>query len=218
MGAMNKHPSCRPSWRATTETSLGVSQAFAAVMQANINLERILLAEFAGEDYNPKLGIEMIAELHNSAYALIEIDGCFRQSIEAGLQSVDEYAPQFARLDPKRLVRELDDVVLVASANEVGMIAEKLKQDNLSTTREFRGRIAGIQELTLEVAVATTGALEFARHGELRSALAENRVTLQAPFALLISTWLQFMKEYLVDSVVATEVAFTAAGAGSLAA
>ena len=65
-----------------------------------------------------------------------------------------------------------------------------------------------LEKLTVLAKESLNDAGELAKSGRLREALACNEIPLQANFAILLSNWLQFMKEYLVDSLVATEVVF----------
>ena len=69
------------------------------------------------------------------------------------------------------------------------------------------------RKMQTDVLITTAkNAHSYAVEGTLKTALESNATPLQATFAKLISSWVQFTKEYLVDSLLATEVVFSSKG------
>lgn len=85
-------------------------------------------------------------------------------------------------------------------------IVSEIKGDHFSTAKRFVSMLEKLEKLTLLAGESLSDVGELAENGQLREALVHNKISLQANFAILLSNWLQFMKEYLVDSLIATEV------------
>lgn len=204
---MNKHPSCQYTWQQTTLASKRVSEAFADLLSANAELEDVLLAEFSGA-YNLGATERMVAKLFASKQGVLETQALIRLSIDTSRDNPDEFAGERGRLQPTVLATEWNGVLLTKSWDTIRAMAAEIQDDRLATAMRFVEALGSLLELYQPVIGAFQQAGEFAKTRALREALASNQVPVQSTFAILLSNWLVFMNEYLVDSLVATHIAF----------
>jgi len=208
MGAMNRHPSCTSTWKQTTLASRAISDGFAHLMRSNSLLEDALLAEFHGAT-NAVATDNMITELVESVGNLETAQALIRLSIDTSRANTDDFAVARDQLKPDMIAELWNGSLLIESQSNVCRIAKEIKADRLSTAARFVEEIGKLLELYKPVIKAFQQAQDLAKIGRLRDGLRLNEVPLQSTYALLLSTWLSFMNEYLIDSLIATQVAFT---------
>lgn len=208
MGAINKHPSCTKTWENTTRASKEISLFCASIFTANVHLETILLNEFEDAGCDEHVLLMMEKAISESISHLNLARGHIVNSINTAYSVGNPYKKEFSALNGNILSQLWDKQLLVACSSEVQNIVSEIKDDHLSTAKRFILALDKLEKLTLSAGKSLTDAGELAKKGQLREALACNEIPLQANFAILLSNWLQFMKEYLVDSLVATEIVF----------
>ena len=217
MGGINRHPSCTKTWNLTTRCSRSISGAFAATMMANVCLENVLLAEFAGGKASRDLE-RMGDSLRETRVHLTEARSFLVRSIHVGQVQVSPYLATLKSFDPATLAVEWENHLVTNARDEIVRIATEAKSDHLAPAIRFTTSLASLATLTEDFTRIFEEARRYAERGALKSALEENLIPLQASFARLLSFWLQFMKEYLVDSLIATEAVFRANARRTLAA
>jgi hypothetical protein len=217
MGAMNKHPSCKITWERTTKASCSVSMALASLMESNVHLECILLAEFTGQTVNEDHLSAMVTEARESRRHLLNARDHITASIEIGEKNGNPYQGDFRAIEPRLLAELWDQCFLADCKGVVNNLGEKLKGDHLSTARSFVIEIDALTSMMDSVIATFETATEFARSGALKQAIEDGDFPLQVNFAVMFSRFMAFMKEYLVDSLIATEVVFISRGKSLLA-
>lgn len=217
MGAINKHPSCKKTWKVTTQVSREISLAFASLFSANAYLEMVLLGEFENRDEQDSI-IKMNKVIKESTTHLSKAKQFLVETICIAKKSGDPYKKEFGELNSNLLSGLWNNRLLVDCKHEISKIVSEVKDDHLSTSERFVSDIEKLENLTDLAIQSLQEVSSIAHNHRLREALANNEIPLQANFGLLISTWLFFMKEYLIDSLVATEVAFNVNKAVSLVA
>lgn len=217
MGAMNKHPSCRITWEETIKASLAFSNALASLMSGNVHLEHVLLAELDDKENLKDSAMRMIEEVEASRVYLVEAQSMLVASIKRGEEMGNPYENDFKALNPGILAELWDQGLLMKCSDEVRKIGHELKRDHLETARRLVAEVDNLIRLTDPVIETFKDAALCAESGSLKLALENNELPLQARFATLFSRYLVFMREYLVDSLIATEVVFRAKGKRSLA-
>lgn len=208
MGGVNRHPSCCYTWRQTTLTSQKISDGVAKLMMANSRLEDVLLAEFSGAN-DPEAADEMAILLRQSSDDLLAAQGLLRLSLDTSQANPDDFAEARKNLNPEAVAERWNGTLLVNSVDDVCRIAREIKGDRLATAKRFITEIGRILALYTPAIEAFKAAREKARLGHLRQALEANEIPLQRTYGRLLSEVLRFMNEYLVDSLVATQVSFS---------
>ena len=211
MGAINKHPSCSLTWELTTKTSLAVSRAFSAAMQANVSLEHVLLTEFRGHTSSTDVE-DMLGNIKLSCSSLAEAKELLQTSVELGEGVGNPYIGDFKSLNIEHLASNLDRSVLHDCREQVLGLGHELKQDHLSTARRFVTSLIELEALAQACAECLETAASYAQARGLKASIEEGLFPLQRVYASYLSAFLVFMKEYLVDSLIATEVVFVAGG------
>ena len=207
MGGINKHGSCNQTRAITTDASKQFSLAFASLMTANARLENVLLAELGGKRDEAAM-VDMMQYLRASRNHLVAGRDLLKRALQVGGESQAEYREQFGDLKPASLAELWNYQLLSRCEEEVCQIGQELREDNLAPTRRFIHSVEKLIELTDAGINVFETAIRFANSADLQRALEQNELPLQAEFARLLSRWLQFMKEYLVESLLATEVVF----------
>ena len=216
MGAMNRHPSCTTTWRQTTLAAKCISSAHAKLLQANARLEDVLLAEFAGT-FHREAADDMLVLLQESVDEFMQAQALIRLSIDTASRNPDDFVEARAKLQPGELASHWRDF-LASDADDVARIAAEIKSDRLATAKRFVDELDVVIGQFTAVITAFTHAREIAGKGRLREALESNEVPLQRDFGSLYSLVLQFMGDYLIDSLVATQVSFDQRNYGPLVA
>lgn len=211
MGAMNKHPSCQATWLVTTNATRCVSSSFADLMLANTFLEQALIAEMEG-GCDKDAVTNMIRSAVKSRDTIREASDLLVEAIQLGEQTGTPYVEQFSSLVPHKLGLLWNTSIVPGQMETVVEVSAEIKGDHLAPSRRFVSDLRRLEELTDSVVVAFESLVTFAHDGNLRRALEENRVPIQADFALLLTKWMKFLGEYVIDSLVATHVAFEAKG------
>jgi len=206
MGAMNRHPSCKATWRLTTLASKAVSEAHAKLLSANSCLEDVLLAEFAGAK-NVSAAEKMMIFLQESADSFAQTQALIRQSIDVALSNPDDFVEARNRLDPIGLSTVWESF-LSGDLDDVTLIATKIKDDRLATAKQFIQDLDKLGAQFEPVMHAFKCARDIAAEGRLCEALERNEIPLQRDYGALYSRVLCFMRDYLIDSLVATQVSF----------
>lgn len=205
MGAMNRHPSCSYTWYQTTQASKKISSAFASLMTANTHLEEVLLAEFNEEDSGDSTK-QMVQCLHESVDDFRSARLLIAASIETSQANPDDFVEARENLAPVEIAERWDGTLLTNSKKDVERIAAEIKNDRLATARRFVDEIESLIELYKPVIEAFEEAGHVAGEGRLKDALASNEIPVQRSFGRLLSETMQFMNDYLIDSLVATQV------------
>lgn len=217
MGAINKHPSCKCSWEVTTKASLAVSAGIAAAFEANTHLERVLLAEFR-EQHDPESAVRMHKKLCESLAQIEKASALIADAIRIGEEQPTPHLAEFRGISPNLIAEMWDRRLLVDCKETVRDLAAEIRADPLKPMRGFLRSLSGLSAQTKLAVDILRQAQDLAKRGRLRMALENNEIPLQATFATLYSEWLQFMKAYLVDSLVAAHVVFAATGKAALVA
>lgn len=208
MGGINKHPSCSITWQRTTACSQAISLAFSALFAANASLEAVILAEFSG-DTDTGSAEHMLRLISESKHHVRDAQDHLVASIKIGEDTGSPYQSDFRALKPHLISAMWDGKLLVGCKDDVLRIATEISTSHLGPARRFVDNLTELERLTGALEISFGEAIEYARNGRLRDALERNAIPLQANMALALSHWLQFMREYLVDSLIATHVAFT---------
>jgi len=134
------------------------------------------------------------------------------KAIEIGEIEGTPYKQGFASVAPHQLAALWGGSIIPGQHETVTKIASEIKKDHLAPTHRFVEMLMRIESLTDPVITSFQALQVHGVEGRLRESLEKNEVPLQADFALLMTTWMDFLREYIADSLVATHVAFEAEG------
>ncbi|HET8575157.1 MAG TPA: hypothetical protein VFM02_03250 [Candidatus Paceibacterota bacterium] len=215
MGAMNKHPSCKKSWPCTTQATYNISKALADIFSANAALERALLSEMDGAVNLSSLH-EMCEKARSSYEALQGAREQLDRAIQIGESEKTPYLEGFQKLSANKLGHLWGDSLVPGQRETVIKIASEIKSDHLAPSRRFVRELLKIEDLTNRVLQSFQQVYSLGEKNGLREALEQNKVPLQANFALLMTVWTDFLREYIMDSLIATHVVFEVEGYPSL--
>mgnify|MGYP001611061250 CR=1 FL=1 len=214
---MNKHPSCTYTWKATTRASLHLSEALAFLMRGNAYLEIVLLDEFDDHLESKESSRHMVEMVRSSGDHLSMFKADLVESIDLGEKVGNPYKGDFIALNENLLAEVWEQNLLTGCKDVVKKIGAEVKGDHLATARRFVLDVESLIRTTARVLEVFETASTFAEDGSLKRAIEDGEFPLQAIFAIHFSHFLSFMREYLVDSLVATEVVFSAKGKSLLA-
>lgn len=208
---MNKHPSCNQTWLVTTRASLHLSEAMTFLMQGNVHLEAVLLAEFEGKKSADSMN-KMLLMVRKSRESLAQFRDDLFESIQIGKKTGNPYVGDFLSMDEDLLARKWDQTMLFECQESVRRLGAEAKRDNLASAKRFFNETSIFLNTANQVIEVFEQALSYAKEGKLKWAIEEGKFPLQRVFATHFSRILVFMREYLVDSLIATEVVFKAKG------
>jgi len=211
MGAMNKHPSCKITWIHTTRATMHISEGFASMLLANSHLEKALLDDMEGIVNDEALN-DMMSKVETSLSSLKEARQLLIKAIHVGETEGTPYATGFASLIPHHLASTWSNSIVPGQKTAIAKIASTIKGDHLAPTRRFVEELEELEELTNQVFDSFCAVRECGLAGHLRESLERNEVSLQADFSPLMTKWMMFLQEYIIDSLVATHVAFESEG------
>lgn len=213
MGGMNHQP-CRNFLKPSTMLSKHVSMANLQLLQANVFLEDILLAEM---DNGKKSLAPVIFTLKQSAKSL----GDASMTLVSLKELMDERnyqdLPSLHTLNLKELGVELADqgAVNLIAWNKMRI----LMRDGTFYTNvaHFSGMFQRLTSETVALTEKFVALEQRAEAGLLTSVLEENQEgNIKFAFAKLLTSWTSFMQEFLASSLVSTEVWYANCGFGSI--
>ena len=204
MSSIKKHP----SWETSTASAQSISLAFSAFLRASASLESMILTEFLGYFDNDSAE-RVMRLLSDSKQHIRDAKKYLEISIKINEKKGLSYQKDFSSLSPRLLASVWDGSLLVECRDDTYRIVHELSIDSIAPTRRFVETLKNIENLTSVLQKSVNKAVRYAKIQSLRPALEKNIIPLQADMVLTLSTWLQFMREYLVHSVATTHIAFT---------
>ncbi len=217
MGGFNKHPSTVATWEQTTMLSLAVSMAMSELMLANAALERVILCEHKGRRGNDididamTIHIELSIEQLNTASRALD------SALDLSQHNPSPFISDFKKVDPDVMAEEWS-TILPGMENVIRNVATDVRKQNTMPMHQFVIELAILKSMTEKLKIMFQRAQHSARHNDLRRALEDNDIQLQANFSKTLSAWTNFMQRFIVDSMIATSVAFAKRGCPALVA
>lgn len=213
MGGMNHQP-CKSFLKPSTLLSKHVSMANLQLLQANVFLEDILLAEMAS---GKKSLTPVVSTLKGSIKSLADASIILVSLKE--LMDARNYQdlPPLHTLNLKGIGSELADhgAINLGAWNKMrAMMKDGTFYTNVSYFSDM------FQKLTMEtymLAEKFSALKHRAETGSLTAVLEENEPgNIKLAFAKLLTSWTTFMQEFLASSLVSTEVWYANCGFGSI--
>jgi hypothetical protein len=218
MGGQNHQPCNRPQTsylRLSTKMSRDLSVARAYLEQANIALEDVLLQELAGRTGGSVKDI--VEQLSASDAALEEMTktiGLLRADMHS---HAFEDLPTLQSVDLDALGTELASSGLVQSGAWT-VVSGIMRSRGFSGMLDFFDReISSLRKKTDELILAVRAVENTAKVGQLNLVLEQNQsANFKIQFAVLYSSWHQFLQVFLASSMLSTDLWYRYCGVGSL--
>lgn len=213
MGGMNRRP-CKNFLKPSTMLSKHVSMANLQLLQANVFLDDILLAEMDGskKSLSPIVSSlkKSIGSLANASITIVslkelmdaknyhELPPLLTMNLKGiGCELAEHGAINLAAWNKMRVM--MRDRTFYANVSYFSSMFQKLKVETSELVEKF---------LALE---------HRAEAGSLMAVLEENEPgNIKLSFAKLLTSWTTFMQEFLASSLVSTEIWYAYGGFGSI--
>lgn len=213
MGGMNHQP-CRSFLKPSTVLSKQVSMANIQLLQANVFLEDILLAEM---DDGRKSVSPVVSSLKESLKSLSDASVTLAslKDLMDRLKYHDLHT--LHTLNLKGVGVELAEHGAV-DLNAWNKMRTMMKDGTFySNVSHFSKMFQKLTCETTELAEKFSALEQCAKDGLLTPVLEENRQgNIKLAFAKLLTSWTNFMQEFLASSMVSTEVWYANCGFGSI--